>query len=176
MAFSFNEQGISLYGIITSIGVLLLATSLSINIYDPTARLGELRDQERYETVKTLIAASERYTTVKKESPNCDRLDKCPTNITIDQSDEFSNALTREAFIEEVPLAPTIPSDDLCKYQAYLYPSSANRYFVRWCYETWTEERIEQLTAETNSYNCTWAREKSVALCFAGPGYEIPAP
>ncbi|NTV31172.1 hypothetical protein HGA91_04325 [candidate division WWE3 bacterium] len=172
----YQNKGFSMYSLITTIGIILIAISLSINIYDPAKQIIQARDKTRFENIKQIIAAAERYTTVKKETPNCDRLEDCPTNFPVTDSDEFSNSLKREAFISAMPIDPDTSKNDLCTYQAYLYPSSSNKYFVRWCYESWTEDNINQLNAQPNSYNCSWVREKSIALCYGGPGYEIPQP
>lgn len=168
-------SGFTLVELIIVIGILSIMASIIVTVIDPSYKLKKARDTERIVNISAIKRAIESYTTLKQTSPNCDELGTCPTNFALTGSDFVSTLLIDNQFLKSIPQPPE-SSNFLCPYQILLYPSSQRYYNLRWCYESWNQTTVDNLTGNGTKYSCTWNADSEIATCLTGTSYEIPKP
>lgn len=171
-----NQQGVTLIELMMVVGILMLISSAVLTAINPKQRLLDTWDAGRIASVVTLKNAIESYETLQGAPPSCDSLPDCPTNFEITGTDYVSSELLTYELLKTIPERVGENTSNLCNFQVFLYPEANQEYYLRWCYESWTEADVTEANAISTGYNCTWAPVEELAYCITSSSLDVPPP
>lgn len=179
------KKGFTFIEVITVVAILGIVSALVLTAINPQKRVASARDTDRITGIKQIKTAIDSYQTLHNYPPSCDGHDPCPTGeIEITGVDFLSTILKNGDFLKTVPQPPSRPTANACKYHAYLYEKSQNKYWLSFCIESWSKSQVESLPDNdgigggspdgTGRYWCYFSDSDGVAVCWVGMEYEIP--
>ena len=142
-------------------------------VIKPVQRFEQSRDASRLTTVNSLKSAIETYVVTYKSIPSCESIgsDICPVSYVLDGEDPVSKKLIASNSLPSIPKQPLGTSNPFCEYRVFIYSKEEDKYYLRWCMESWNEQRVLSGQQENNEY-CSWLGIGNIALCLTGK--EIP--
>lgn len=154
---------------LTAIVMMIIFSSYFIVfIVKPTERFREGRDAVRLSAVNTLKTAMETYVATYKSIPSCETVESgtCPISYVLDGTDPVSTVLKESNTLVSIPRQPLGTQNPFCEYRIFIYGQEKNKYYVRWCMESWSEK--DTANVELTNGNCSWLGIGNIALCLTG--------
>jgi len=178
------SKGFTFIEVVTVVAILGIISALVLAAINPGRRVASARDADRVTGVKQIKTAIDSYQALHNYPPSCDGQTSCPMDFEITGTDFLSTILKNGDFLKTVPPSPATPSAGICKYHAYLYLKSQNKYWLSFCLEGWSKSQVESLPDNdgigggspegTGRYWCYFSDADGVAVCWVGIQYEIP--
>lgn len=175
MMQSNNKVGFTLIELLVTVGILTILASVLVNIINPRQVLSRTNNAIRVRDVKIIRDAVDNLSVVTQGVVNCGGLSDCPTSFSVSGVDSLSELLLQNKMLKAVPKPPVQPTDPMCQYQILLYPKSENKYELKWCYENWSQDKVNQVNGNSR-YSCEWLSDTALAVCKTGTDYDIPSP
>jgi len=139
-----------------------------VYVIKPVERFTQSRDATRLSSVNTIKSALETYVATYKTIPACETISAaiCPVSYVLDGADPVSKLLVDSKSLSTIPKQPVGTNNPFCEYRVFIYEAEKNKYFLRWCMESWTPEDVTRAVEQGGQ--CSWLGIGNIALCLTG--------